>query len=42
VAGLQQTIWVGVVHLDTPRKDEHRSDTLTFPSTTIDNISLGS
>jgi hypothetical protein len=25
--------------LDTPRKDEHRSDTLTFPSTTIDNIS---
>ena len=27
-------------YLDTPRKDEHRSDTLTFPSTTIDNISL--
>jgi hypothetical protein len=26
-------------YLDTPRKDEHRSDTLTFPSTTIDNIS---
>src|SRR5208337_2641013 len=27
-------------YLDTPRKDEHRSDTLTFPSTTIDNISF--
>ena len=26
-------------YLDTPRKGEHRSETLTFPSTTIDNIS---
>ena len=27
------------LYLDTPGKDEHRSDTLTFRSTTIDNIS---
>ena len=26
-------------YLDTPRKGEHRSDTLTFPATRIDNIS---
>ena len=26
-------------YLDTPRKNEYRSDTLTFPATRIDNIS---